>query len=478
MLMSKIQPDVARAQSPLDSAAAGSSQQSPVSKRAVFGWVLWDWATQPYHTVLLTFVWVSLYLVSDNFLPPEIAALNANGTLNCAQADASSPYCTGLSKLSSDYGLITFFAGLIVLVLAPVLGQQADSRGQKKRWVMAGTAVLALLQFAMFFVEADPKYFWLGAACVALGSVASEIAGASYNALLFDVSTSKNIGRVSGWGWGAGYLGGITAMTIVVVLTQLKWLGMDTSNGMAFRVIAAAAAVWTIVFSLPFFLFVPEPRLNTKREQVNFFKSYAYVAKDLVRIFKHNRPAFWVLVSSAVYRDGLTGVFAFGAILASLTFGFSATEVMLFGVALNIVAGISTVLVGWLDDKLGPRTVIILSLLLLLACLLFIFFMRDSGKTVFWIGGLVLSATVGPAQSASRSLLSRLTPQASQGEVFGLYATTGRAVSFLAPAAWTIAVSVFGAAHFGALGIGLVVTIGLVLFAFLVPKDAGRMQAV
>lgn len=448
-------------------------EKKPVPRRVVFAWALWDWATQPYMTLVVTFVWVSLYLVSDAFLPPEIAALNADKSLECAGKDAANAYCVGLAKLSTDYGLITFYAGLAVLVLAPVMGQQADSRGKKKRWVVICTLVMILLQFGLFFVEADPKYFFLGAAIVAVASVTNEIAGASYNALLFDVSTPRNIGRISGLGWGSGYLGGIVAMALVIVATQLDWFGMDTSNGMAYRVIAVGAAIWTVVFFMPFLFLVPESPATAGRKKVGFFRAYGVVAKDLVRLFKSNRAAFWVLVSSAVYRDGLVGVFAFGAILASLTFGFSPTEVMILGVALNVVSGVATILVGFIEDKLGSRVIILVSLLALAVCLLGIFMLREHGKIVFWAGAMIIAMTVGPTQSATRSLLSRLTPQHSQGEIFGLYATTGRAVSFLAPAAWSGAIALFGSAHFGALGIGLLVLVGLLLFVFLVPRKAG-----
>src|SRR5690606_33748717 len=118
------------------------------------------------------------------------------------------------------------------LLLAPVLGQTADRSGRKKRWLIVFTVLLALVQFALFFAQADPAYFWYGAIVLALGAVVSEIAGVNYNAMLVQVSTPKTIGRVSGLGWGLGYIGGIVALTLVVVLTQLEWFGMDTSNGM------------------------------------------------------------------------------------------------------------------------------------------------------------------------------------------------------------------------------------------------------
>lgn len=468
---------------PPQSAKAPNGSAQPQAEKSVPGkivraWALWDWATQPFNSVILTFVWVSLYLVSDSFLPDDIAAQNADGSLVCSRAeDAATAYCQGLSDLSANYGWITFVAGILVLVLAPVLGQQADARGNKKRWVVGGTAALALLQFALFFVHSDPQYFWFGAIAVALGSVVSEIAGVSYNAMLHEVSTPKTVGRVSGLGWGLGYIGGIVALVIVVVVTQLNWFGMDVSDGLAYRLIAVGAAIWTVVFSLPFVLRVPEAAARTDRPRVGFFRSYAVLVKDLAKLFREQRTTFWFLISSAVYRDGLAGVFAFGGILAAVSFGFTSTEVMIFGIALNLVAGVSTILAGRLDDRFGPRAIIVWSLVILIVSALFVFFFREHGKIIFWIGGIALSAGVGPAQASSRSLLTHVTPAGMQGEIFGLYATTGRVMSFLSPWLWAAFIGWFGATHFGVLGITIVLIVGLVLMLALVPANAGRSRA-
>lgn len=459
---------------PSDPAAA----RAAVSPRVVRSWAMWDWATQPFNSVILTFVWVPLFLVSDYFLPPEVAAQNANGDLACATAaDAATEYCRGLADLSANYGWITFAAGIIILLLAPVLGQQADARGNKKRWVIIGTALLVLLQFALFFVYADPKFFWFGAATIALGSIASEIAGVSYNAMLYDVSTKQTIGRVSGLGWGLGYIGGIIALVIVVVLTQLNWFGLDVSGGLAYRLIAVGAAVWTIGFVMPFVFRVPEMPASTNRPRVGFFRSYAVLAKDLIALFRSHRQTFWFLIASAVYRDGLAGIFAFGGIIAAVSFGFSATEVMIFGIALNLVAGVSTILAGRLDDRFGPRTIILFSLWVLLASGMFIFLFREHGQLIFWIGGIILSAAVGPAQASSRSLLAHMTPPSMQGELFGLYATTGRVMSFLAPWLWGLTITIFGATHFGILGLMAVIAAGLVLMLWLVKKQPIHLAA-
>ncbi|GAA5036540.1 MFS transporter [Microbacterium fluvii] len=433
-----------------------------VPRKQVFSWALWDWATQPFNSVILTFVWVSLYLVSDSFLPDSVAAQNADGELVCSRAaDAATEYCRGLSDLSEWYGWITFAAGILVLVLAPVLGQRSDARGTKKRWVVGATVALALAQFALFFVYSEPQYFWFGAIVVALGSVASEIGGVNYNAMLVQVSTPRTVGRVSGLGWGLGYIGGILALVVVVVLTQLDWFGIDVSNGLAYRLIAVGAAVWTIVFALPFFFNVPETPGRDDRPKVGFFQSYAVLAHDIVGLFRTHRPTFWFLIASAVYRDGLAGVFAFGGVLAAVSFGFSATEVMLFGIALNIVAGISTIIAGRLDDRFGARAVIVAALSILIVSALFVFVFREEGKLIFWIGGIVLSAAVGPAQASSRSLLARVAPEGMQGEIFGLYATTGRVMSFLSPLLWSLFIGWFGATHFGILGLVIILALGL-----------------
>ncbi len=428
-----------------------TDDQRVVPRRQVYSWALWDWATQPFNSVLLTFVFASLYLVSDAFLPADVAAL----------ADDDPAKQAAMATLSSGYGLATFIAGILILVLAPVLGQQADRRGSKKRTLLLFTALLALAQFALFFVHADPAYFWFGAIVLSLGAVIAEIAGVNYNAMLVQISTPRTVGRVSGLGWGLGYIGGIVALTIVVLLTFADWFGMDTSDGMAYRLIAVGCGVWTIVFALPLFFNVPEAPARMGAQRVGFFRSYVVLVQDIVRLYRSHRPTFWFLISSAVYRDGLAGVFAFGGILAAVVFGFTATEVMIFGIAANVVAGISTILAGRADDRFGARNVIVTALSGLVIIALALFFLRDVGTIVFWIGGLILSAFVGPAQAASRSLLARVTPTGMQGEIFGLYATTGRVASFMAPGLWALSIAVFGATSWGILGITLVLAVGL-----------------
>jgi UMF1 family MFS transporter len=420
-----------------------------VPRKQVWSWALWDWATQPFNTVILTFVF-SVYLTSDLFLP--------DGT----PADASGENAV----LTSGLGLAIGVAGILIALLAPVLGQRADASGRRKLTLGIATGLLIVTTALLFVVEADYAFFWVGAGLIAIGSVFSEIAGVNYNAMLVQVSTPKTVGRISGLGWGFGYLGGIVALVIVVVMQQNGWFGITTDGGLNIRVVALGCAVWTVLFCIPIFLKVPEAPPAAGRERVSFFRSYVVLVKDIARIFRETRATFWFLLASAVFRDGLAGVFTFGAIIAATVFGFSQLEVILFGVAANIIAGVSTIVAGRFDDRFGARAVIITALTGLVVAGLVVFFARDLGTVVFWVFGLLLTVFVGPAQAASRSFLARVTPAGREGEIFGLYATTGRAASFLSPLAWAGAIAIFGSTAWGVLGIVLILLVGLVLMLF------------
>ncbi|MFP3712278.1 MFS transporter [Puerhibacterium sp. TATVAM-FAB25] len=438
-----------------------------VPRRQVVSWALWDWATQPFNSVIITFVFTALYLTGDAFLPADVAALDG-GDPRREQA---------LAGLTSGLGAWITVAGILVALLAPVLGQRADVAGRRKAWLGGSTAALVVCMLALFLVRADPAYFVLGAVLIALGSVASEIAGVNYNAMLVQVATPATVGRVSGLGWGLGYVGGIVALVLVVVADSAGWWGMPTEDGLPYRVIAVGCAAWALLFAWPLFRWVPEAPPAADRPRVGLLRGYVRLWRDVVELFRTSRPTFWFLLASAVFRDGLAGVFTFGAVIASVSFGFGSTEVIVFGIAANLVAGVSTIAVGRLDDRLGPRTVILASLAGLVVAGLAVVGLHDLGKGVFWAGGLLLCCFVGPAQAASRSFLARVTPAGRESEIFGLYATTGRAASFLAPALWTLLIAVTGATIWGTLGIIVVILAGLLLMlAVKDPRAAGAAR--
>jgi UMF1 family MFS transporter len=438
-------------------------EQRQTSRSTIFSWALWDWATQPFNTVILTFIFTALYLTTDAFLPEGIQALPTDDPVKVS----------ALADLASGLGWGTTAAGLLILLLAPVLGQRADAAGRQKLWLGIGTGSLVLCMLGLWFVEPTPALFWLGVALISAGTVVGEIAAVNSNAMLIGIATPKTVGRVSGLGWGFGYLGGIVALVIVVVFYASGWFGLPEEGGLPFRIIAVGCAIWTIVFAIPIFLKVPEPSLGRPERRVGFFRSYVLLVRDVIGLFREpaTRPTFWFLLSSAVFRDGLAGVFTFGAIIAGQVFGFPFLEIVVFGIAANVVAGVSTIIAGRFDDRFGPKSVIVAALAAMVAAGLAVFLLVDAGPVVFWVGGLVLCAFVGPAQAASRSFLARVTPAGREGEIFGLYATTGRAASWMASLMWTLLIIAGGATAFGILGIVAVLFLGLLL---ILPVKAGR----
>jgi UMF1 family MFS transporter len=436
-----------------------------VPRSRVAAWALWDAGSAGINAITTTFVF-NRYLTSGYFADP--AVVETKGKV------------AATALLSSQFGLASTIAGLVVLVLAPVLGQQSDARGRRKLWLGINTAGVVATLIALFFVQGQPSFLLMGLILFGVGTIFYEIAAVSYNAMLAQVSTPKNIGRISGLGWSFGYLGGIVLLLIVYVGlvagpdggATAGLLNVPTDNGLNIRLVELVAAAWTLGFSLPILFAVPELPQTLRRKTVGFFQSYVVLVRDIRRLWGTDRNTVKFLVASAVFRDGLTGVFQFGAIIAAGTFGFSTGETLYFGIAANVVAGVSTLLVGRFDDRLGPRRVILVALVGLVVAGMGVFLFHGGGQTVFWVGALLLCVFVGPAQSASRSFLTRVTPPDRQGEIFGLYATTGRAATFLAPLMFTLFISIFGAQYWGTLGIVVVIVVGLVLFLFVKkPED-------
>lgn len=415
----------------------------------VYAWGLWDWGSAAFNAVITTFVF-SVYLTSDAFGPGAEAKLG--------------------------WALAT--AGVLVALLAPVVGQRADRSGRRTFWLTVNTLLVVLSAVAMFFVTPTPEMLWLGLLLLAAGNIFFEFAEVNYNAMLNGISTAATVGRVSGLGWGLGYIGGIVLLLLVyfgLISPEVGVFGITSENGLDVRVSMVVCAVWTLVFSLPLFLTIRDDRRRRTETGPRFglWASYRQLFGTIAELWRSDRNMVYFLLASAVFRDGLAGVFVFGGVIAAGTFGFDPGEVIIFGVAANVVAGLATILFGVLDDRLGPKRVIVLSLACTAAAGTGIFVLHSGGSAVFWSLGLALAVFVGPAQSASRTFLARLIPVGREGQVFGLYATTGRAVSFMAPAAFALAITVgaavTGAAtmddvqHWGILGIVTVLLAGLAL---------------
>jgi UMF1 family MFS transporter len=427
-----------------------ASGAGTVPRRRVIAWSLWDWGSAAFNAVVTTFVF-TVYVTGSSFGDED--------------------------EISAQLGWALAIAGFLIAVLAPVTGQRSDTSGRRKFWLGVNTFIVVAITAAMFFVQPAPSFLLLGLFLVAAGNVFFEFASVNYNAMLSQVSTPSTIGKVSGFGWGMGYLGGIVLLLIVYfgfIQPDVGLFGVTSEDGLAVRVSMLIAAVWFGIFALPVLFSVPEYRSPVaRRARVGFIQSYVVLGHDIARLWRSSRPTVYFLVASAVFRDGLAGVFTFGGVLAASVYGFSPGEVIIFAIAANVVAGIATITVGVLDDRLGPKPVIVAALIGLLVSGTLVFLLHDGGQIVFWTAGLALTLFVGPAQSASRTFLARLIPPGREGEVFGLYATTGRAVSFLAPMAFALFVMIFGATYWGILGIMLVLLVGLLL---LIPVKARQEQ--
>ncbi|BCN49811.1 MFS transporter [Prescottella equi] len=418
------------------------------SRRQVAAWGLWDWGSAAFNAVIVTFVF-SVYLtdaVGDD-LPGSISA-------------------------STWLGWSLGIAGFFIAVLAPVSGQRFDATGRRKRSLAVLTFLTVATMAAMFLVVDDYHYLWLGLVLLGVGSVIFELAGVPYNAMMRQVSTPENIGRVSGFGWAMGYFGGIVLLLVCYLGfiagdgDSRGLLGLTTGGGLNIRLVALLAAAWFAVFALPVLFAVPElPRsaADPGAAKAGFVESYRVLWRDLKDLWEADRRTVWFLIASALFRDGLAGVFTFGAVLAVNVYGMASDSVLLFGVAANVVAALGAIVAGRLDDRVGPKAVIVASLVSMIA--VGVVLIGVSGTLLFWIFGLLLCLFVGPAQSSARTFLARITPPGREGQLFGLYATTGRAVSFLAPTLFGFFAWWFGADRAGIVGLLVVLGIGLAALA-------------
>lgn len=451
----------------LPPARAGVAELDPrTRRRRVTSWALWDWGSAAFNAVVTTFVFTP-WLTSSAFVDPEVVAAADGAPTGSAAAgalqDAIDTHSTWLG-----WGLTA--AGLVIALLAPVAGARADDTGHRRRWLGIHTGVVVAVTAAMWFVVpvdgALTRSLLLGIALLAVGNVFFELAAVNYNATLSQVSTPATVGRVSGLGWGAGYLGGIVLLLILFVgfiQPDVGWFGVTDEAGMHIRVSMLVAAVWFGAFAVPVLVAVPEVRASRSRARDGFLAAYRRLWQDVRTLWRDARDTLRFLIASAVYRDGLAGVFTFGAVIAAGTFGFDSSQVILFAIAANVVAGGATIASGWLDDRLGAKAVIVGSLIGLLVAGGALFFLHDAGQGAFWAFGLLLSAFVGPAQTASRTMLARVIPAGRESEIFGLYATTGRAASFLAPLGFSTFIAIGGAQYWGVVGILLVLLAGLLL---------------
>jgi UMF1 family MFS transporter len=427
------------------SMTAGPGQDDP---KTIWSWAFYDWANSAFTTLVVTFIYAT-YFTKSFGTDPEVTA--------------------------SYWGAAISISAVLIAVLSPILGAAADRAGARKLFLavttgicIAGTALLA------FIAPGTPYAIPLALTVFVIANVGFEVSAVFYNAFLPVISSAAKIGRISGYGWGLGYLGGLVCMAIALVgfiQPETPWFGMTAGGGWNIRATNLLVAGWFLAFALPLFLNVPERRSGAVRfRPAEAFRDLAQTFRDIRRY----REIFTFLMARLVYNDGLVTIFAFGAIYAGNTFGMDYTEVLLFGIALNVAAGLGAFVFGFVDDRVGGKRTILLSLWVLgLATCIAVW---APTKVWLWVGGMLIGLAIGPNQSASRSLMGRFVPQRHQAEFFGFFAFSGKATSFLAPILYTTASRIFDSFRAGVATVLVFFVVGGVLLA-LVDEAAGITAA-
>lgn len=419
-----------------DTAAIAVAAPAAVRSRApaTFAWCLYDWAISPYPTIVSTFI-------ISNYFAQAIVGDRVLG--------------------SAQWSFMVGAAGIAIAVSSPVLGAIADRMGQVKRGIAIGVLVLVLAGALLWFGKPDPAYRLPVLIVSGMGIVALELGMLFYNALLPSVAPVERIGRVSGWGWASGYVGGLICLGLALVLLvqpEHPIFGIPHAEAANIRATGPLAAIWAALFAWPLFFAVKDIPKTGETMGVAVKKGLGDLVRTL-RSLGRTPELAWFLLASALYRDGVTTILAIGGLYAGGTFGMDLNQLIMFGMSLNVTAGLGAAAFAWLDDAIGSKRTIMLSLLGLIVFGAGIVLVHDM---IWFIGlALALGIFVGPAQAASRSLAVRLAPEGEVGKVFGLYAFTGRAVTFIGPTMFGLVTATTHSQRAGMASILLLLMVGL-----------------
>ena len=427
------------------------SASRTIVRSRVVAWALWDTGSTGLNAIVATFVF-SVYLTSG---------------VGVGIAGGTSP--------ASWLGRAGAAAGLTIAVLAPAVGVYVESPHRRRVALGVLTGLAVALTCTMYLIREDPRYFWAGLVLMALTAACGDLSSVPYNAMLRQLSTPETSGRISGFGWAAGYSGSVLLLMLIYVGfisgkgEERGLLHVPVHDGLYVRTAMLLAAAWLAVLALPLLLVAHRmPDSGEVAHPSSILGGYRKLWTEINIEWRRDRNLVYFLAASALFRDGLAALFAFGAVLGVNVYGISQADVLIFGVAASLVAAVGAVLGGFVDHRIGSKPVIIGSLVAILGVALTL--MALSGSVAFWVGGMLLSLFIGPAQSSSRALLLRMASDGKEGVAFGLYTMTGRAVAFVAPWLFSVFVDVFGAVRAGLGGISLVLFCGiLAMLAVRVP---------
>lgn len=433
-------------------------------RKRIWGWFFFDWASQPYNTLLITFIFA-----------PYIKELVGDGT-----------------AAQSAWGFGIGTAGLVIAILAPVLGALADTGGNRMRWIWLFSMMYVVGAGGLWFAAPGDFNLILILTFFAIGMIGMEFSTTFTNSMLPDLGTPEEIGRISGNGWAFGYVGGLIALVIMLLFfadnatTGRTLIGLEPAFGLdpaareGTRFVGPLVAIWFAVFMIPFFLFVKEPK--RPRAPKGAVKLAVGDLGTTLKRLPQDRSLFAFLGSAMFYRDALNGMYAFGGIYAAGVLGWSVQNVGIFGIIAIIAGALAAWLGGMADSRFGPKPVIVACILALTTVgVAIVLISRETmfgvplpeGSALpdiaFYVIGAIIGAAGGVIQSASRTMMVRQANPARMTEAFGLYALAGKATSFLAPLLIGVTTYVTGSQQLGVSPVIGLFLIGLVLLVWVNP---------
>lgn len=436
------------------------------TKKRIWGWFFFDWASQPYNTLLLTFIFA-----------PFMKDLLGDG-----------------SAAQTVWGYGVGIAGVLIAISAPFLGAIADKAGRRLPFIWVFSLMYVIGAWGLWYANPESFSLFFVMLSFAIGLIGMEFATTFTNAMLPDLAPREEIGKVSGSGWAFGYVGGMLSLIVMLALLQVNpatgktlvglppLFGLDLATREDTRIVGPLSAVWYVVFMVPFFLWVREPRHLGAVSVRSAARAAWPELKATLRTLPRSRSLFVYLLSSMSYRDALNGIYTFGGLYAAGVLGWSIIQIGVFGILGTITGAIFAWLGGRADARFGPKPVITFCLVLFVGIVIgIVFISRQSvfGMAVtpesalpdiaFYVMGGLIGAGGGVLQAASRTMLVRQADPAKITEHFGLYALSGKATSFVAPLSIGIMTQITGDQAMGITPIIALFILGLILLTFVKP---------